>query len=207
VRASDGVAVANWPAGTVQPETPQTASWDGTVAGKVQKAGRYTFRLSATAAGDGAVAAQATDPDPASFVLLGHVFPVRGPHGYGGAAARFGGARHHQGHDTFAACGTPLVAARGGTVKFKGYQSAAGHYLVIDGARTGTDYAYMHLRAPALVSAGARVRTGQLIGYVGDTGRAEGCHLHLELWTAPGWYSGGSPIDPLPALLAWDRTS
>jgi murein DD-endopeptidase MepM/ murein hydrolase activator NlpD len=207
LRASDGVAVTSWPAGTVAPETPQTASWDGTVAGKVQKTGRYTFRVLAAATGDSAVAAQAADPDPASFVLLGHVFPVRGPHGYGGPAARFGGGRNHQGHDVFAACGTPLVAARGGTVKYKRYQSAAGHYLVIDGARTGTDYAYMHLRTPALVKEGDRVRTGQLIGYVGDTGRAEGCHLHLELWTPPGWYSGGKPIDPLPALMAWDKTS
>jgi murein DD-endopeptidase MepM/ murein hydrolase activator NlpD len=34
---------------------------------------------------------------------------------------------------------------------------------------------------------------------------ASACHLHFELWTAPGWYSGGQPIDPLPSLQAWDR--
>jgi len=79
--------------------------------------------------------------------------------------------------------------------------------LVIDGVQTGVDYTYMHLRDAALVDEGERVRTGQLIGYVGQTGRASGCHLHFEMWKAPGWYDGGSPFDPLPSLLAWDKTS
>ena len=100
-----------------------------------------------------------------------------------------------------------MVAARGGIVKFKQYHSRAGYYLVIDGERTGLDYAYMHLKSAALVDKGDRVRTGQLIGYVGDTGDASGCHLHFEMWKSPGWYSGGSPFDPLPDLLSWDKVS
>jgi len=100
-----------------------------------------------------------------------------------------------------------MVAARGGIVKFKQYHSRAGYYLVIDGERTSVDYAYMHLRGAALVDNGERVRTGQLIGYVGDTGDASGCHLHFEMWRGPGWYSGGSAFDPLPDLLAWDESS
>ena len=107
----------------------------------------------------------------------------------------------------FAACGTPLVAARGGRVKFKQFHSRAGHYIVIDGEQTDVDYAYMHLRDASLVDEGDRVRTGQPIGLVGDTGRATGCHLHLELWSAPGWYDGGQPLDPLPQLRAWDAAS
>ena len=65
----------------------------------------------------------------------------------------------------------------------------------------------MHLRDAALVEKGARVHTGQLIGYVGDTGRADGCHLHFELWAGPGWYTGGEPFDPMPLLKAWDKFS
>jgi murein DD-endopeptidase MepM/ murein hydrolase activator NlpD len=210
VRASDGGVVASWDQGDVPPETSQTATWDGTIGGKLQKEGRYSFRVSAvSAAGVQAVSAQARrgSPDPAAFQFLRNEFPIRGPHGYGDEIARFGGARNHQGQDTFAACGTPLVAARGGKVKFKQYQSRAGNYLVIDGERTGIDYGYMHMRSPALVDVGDRVRTGQPIGYVGRTGDATACHLHFEMWTAPGWYDGGHPFDPLPSLLSWDKAS
>ena len=65
------------------------------------------------------------------------------------------------------------------------------------------DHAYMHLRDAALVKTGDVVQTGQPLGYVGDSGRAFGCHLHFEIWSEPGWYKGGSPIDPLPVLQAW----
>jgi murein DD-endopeptidase MepM/ murein hydrolase activator NlpD len=102
-----------------------------------------------------------------------------------------------------ATCGTPLVAARGGTVKYKAFQDLAGNYVVIAGD-TGYDYVYMHMRDPALLEKGMPVATGQPIGFVGDTGDADGCHLHFELWVAPGWYSGGAPIDPLTALQAWE---
>ena len=33
---------------------------------------------------------------------------------------------------------------------------------------------------------------------LGDTGSASACHLHFEVWTEPGWYNGGSPVDPVP---------
>ena len=209
VRSRDGAVVTTWDAGDIPAETPQTLSWDGMVDGRLQGEGKYTFRISAVGAnGVRAVTSQVKGAvNPAAFRFLRHEFPIRGPHGYGEFAARFGGGRGHQGQDTFAACGTPLVAARGGKVQFKQYHSRAGYYLVIDGARTGVDYTYMHLREPALVDEGDRVRTGQLIGYVGRTGDATACHLHFEMWTAPGWYDGGHAFDPLPSLLAWDKMS
>jgi murein DD-endopeptidase MepM/ murein hydrolase activator NlpD len=214
VRESDGTVVASWPGGLVNPESPQTAAWDGLSGGKLQRAGRYAFRIRAQLPGvpqantsQAAAPVAGTADDPGSFMFLRNVFPVRGPHYYGEGPARFGGGRGHQGQDVFATCGTPVVAARGGTVQYRGYQSAAGNYLVINGARTGVDYGYMHLRTTALVAEGERVRTGQLIGYVGDTGDASACHLHFELWTAPGWYDGGAPYDPLPSLRSWDRRS
>jgi murein DD-endopeptidase MepM/ murein hydrolase activator NlpD len=63
------------------------------------------------------------------------------------------------------------------------------------------------MREASPLAKGARVRTGQIVGSVGDTGHADGCHLHFEVWTGPGWYTGGSAFDPLPLLKDWDRFS
>jgi murein DD-endopeptidase MepM/ murein hydrolase activator NlpD len=65
----------------------------------------------------------------------------------------------------------------------------------------------MHLYAPTPFARGDRVYTGQQIGAVGQSGNARGCHLHFEMWGAPGWYEGGRPFDPLPSLMAWDGWS
>jgi murein DD-endopeptidase MepM/ murein hydrolase activator NlpD len=138
------------------------------------------------------------------------VFPVRGPHDFGGAGARFGAPRSghtHQGQDVMAACGTPLVSVKTGTVDYAGYQSSAGNYIVIDNNGESTDFVYMHLAYPALVRAvNAPVAAGQQIGFVGESGNAQGCHLHFEYWQGD-WYGGGTPIDPLAHLKAWDAVS
>lgn len=133
------------------------------------------------------------------------VFPIRGKHDLGQTATNgFGGGRGHQGQDMFADCGTPLVAVRDGSVQFAGTQSNAGNYLVLQDEQ-GQSYTYMHMRSRALVAKGDRVTAGQPVGFVGQTGRAFGCHLHFELWSAPGWYSGGHAVDPLPQLKAWEK--
>jgi murein DD-endopeptidase MepM/ murein hydrolase activator NlpD len=176
---------------------------------QVQPEGRYAFRAVVRNGTATATSAAADDASRDAFDFYGHFFPVRGKHNYGQAGARFGAGRSghtHQGQDVMAACGTKLVAAQGGTVKYTAYQSAAGYYIVIHGV-DGTDNAYMHLAGPTAFTEGDKVFTGQQIGVVGDTGDAEGCHLHFEIWTAPGWYDGGKPIDPLSALQAWDAIS
>jgi len=130
------------------------------------------------------------------------VFPVAGKHQIGmSAVQRFGGARGHEGQDVFAACGTPLVAAHPGTVQHADFEGRAGNYVVIQMTDGGSE-AYMHMAEPTALTVGTPVAAGQPIGIVGDTGDAQGCHLHFEYWTAPGWYEGGSPIDPLPLLEA-----
>jgi murein DD-endopeptidase MepM/ murein hydrolase activator NlpD len=134
------------------------------------------------------------------------VFPVQGTHDYGTATNAFGGGREHQGQDILAACGTPVVAALGGEVTLTRFQERAGNYVVIK-ADDGTSQAYMHLLEPATVTQGDRVTAGQALGQVGQTGRTTACHLHFELWTAPGWYEGGVAIDPLPLLKVWDTPS
>jgi murein DD-endopeptidase MepM/ murein hydrolase activator NlpD len=211
VRAADGAAVKTWTPGNVAPGQVQTVDWSGSLAGAAAAPGRYSFRLIAEGPnGQLARSAQAQDFNRDSFDLYGHVFPIRGRHDYGGAGAVFGTGRaghSHQGHDVFAKCGVRMVAARGGRVQYAGYHRSAGNYMVIDGAGTGEDYAYMHLAEPSPFKAGDRVYTGQRIGAVGETGNARGCHLHFEIWGAPGWYQGGKPINPLPALQSWDAWS
>lgn len=129
-------------------------------------------------------------------------FPVRGRYDYGTRTNRYGGGRGHEGQDVFSKCGNPIVAALAGEVTTAKWHDAAGNYVVIK-AEDGTSQAYMHLRERAIVRRGDSVVAGQKIGRVGDTGRATGCHLHFEFWTAPGWYEGGDPVDPLPYLKRW----
>jgi hypothetical protein len=204
----DGVVVAHWDVGPIPAGTVQSITWDATVAGKPAAEGRYEFHVSQAPTDSGAAArAAATPPAAASFLYLGHVFPVRGPHTYGDGFGAQRSGHTHQGVDVMADCGVPLVAARGGVVKYKGTHAAAGNYLVIDGAQTGVDNAYMHLRDPSPLKKGDTVLTGQTIGYVGRTGDATACHLHFEEWTAPGWYTGGQAFDPMPDLKAWDALS
>ena len=133
------------------------------------------------------------------------IFPIRGKHDLGQTATNnFGGGRNHRGQDMFARCGTPLAVAEGGVVREAKNDGAAGNFAVIRGDITGRDYVYMHMQQAALVRKGDRVSTGQALGKVGDTGRATGCHLHFEIWSAPGWYTGGSAMNPLPDVRAWD---
>jgi murein DD-endopeptidase MepM/ murein hydrolase activator NlpD len=195
----------------VAPNGENRIRWDGTTnSGRPALNGRYTFRISSQTGTPATTSGAAPESLSLSFSLYGYAFPVLGAHDFGDSGARFGAGRSghtHQGQDVMAKCGVPLLAARGGRVRYSGYQGSAGNYLVIDGKGTGFDTAYMHLLEPSPLQAGDPVRTGQPIGLVGETGNAQGCHLHFEIWTAPGWYEGGSPIDPLPYLLKWDRYS
>jgi Peptidase family M23 len=206
---ADGTVVQTWAQPQVAPNEVRTVRWTGITNGVVQPEGRYAFRAVIHSDGVTATSAAADDASRDAFDFYGHFFPVRGRHDYGDSADRFGAARSghtHQGQDVMAACGTKLVAAQGGSVIYSGYQSAAGNYIVIHGV-DGTDNAYMHLAQPSAFSEGDKVFTGQQLGVVGDTGDAVGCHLHFEIWTAPGWYTGGHPIDPLSALQSWDAVS
>jgi murein DD-endopeptidase MepM/ murein hydrolase activator NlpD len=153
--------------------------------------------------------AQASSSVALSF--FHHRFPLVGPFDYGGDGSRFGAPRHghtHKGQDLAAAEGTPVVAPRGGVVETVQYQAGgAGHYVVLDGEGEDRDYVFMHLRSGSVaVRERQRVRTGQRLAEVGNTGRSTGPHLHFEVWVG-GWYDGGEPIDPLPLLRAWDSWS
>jgi peptidase M23-like protein len=207
-----GDAVRSYYRNDVAPHQPIGIRWDGMTAGRrAAPKGHYSFKVSPQGAGQPlGRAAASTGPLSLGFEFFVYEFPILGPHDYGGPEGRFGAARSghtHQGQDVMAACGTPLVAARGGKVRYAGFEGAAGNYVVIDGKGTPYDTAYMHLAEPSPLKTGDPVRTGQPLGIVGETGDATACHLHFELWTGPGWYEGGHPIDPLPYLKRWDKYS
>ena len=208
---ASGAGIRTFFRNDVEPDVKTTIRWDGTANdGKPAPNGRYSFRVSSQAGPVAARPATASKAPSLGFSLYGYAFPILGAHEFGMGAGRFGAARSghtHEGQDVMAKCGTPLLAARGGTVQYAGFQGAAGNYLVIDGKGTGLDFMYAHLTEPSPLKTGDRVRTGQPIGVVGETGDATACHLHFEIWTPPGWYEGGSPIDPLPYLQKWDAYS
>ena len=174
-------------------------------------AGRYRVRVRAQdGAGNSLVRAARTSAVD-EIGVFPYRFPLKGNFSYGDPGSRFGAQRSghkHQGQDVGAPEGTQIRAARGGIVKTVAYQAGgAGNYIVIDGAGQNRDYVYMHLQTGSTrVRDGQRVKTGQWIGSVGNTGASFGAHLHFEIWRGP-WWNGGEPIDPFPALRRWDSWS
>jgi murein DD-endopeptidase MepM/ murein hydrolase activator NlpD len=209
VKRDTGETVAHWDVPAVAPQVAQSVEWAGTLPDATPApVGHYEFRVYLAPVGAMSRSAEAAPPAAADgFVFLDHAFPVRGRHVLADGAGLFGAARsgyRHEGQDVMAACGTPLVAARAGVVQVRKHHARAGNYVVIQGDGDSLGYVYMHLRATALVQKGDHVYTGQPIGFVGRTGDASACHLHFELWSAPGWYLGGAAFDPLPSLEQWE---
>jgi hypothetical protein len=142
------------------------------------------------------------------------VFPVLGPTTYTDdfGEARAGGP--HQGVDMMAPKRASALAAEPGKVKFWSHSGSAGWILYLYGA-SGTTYYYIHLNndltqrndnkgkcvagtayAKGLKN-GAKVTSGQVVGYVGDSGDANGIHPHLHFELHP---NGGKAVDPYPWL-------
>jgi murein DD-endopeptidase MepM/ murein hydrolase activator NlpD len=98
----------------------------------------------------------------------------------------------HQGIDIGSPQGAPIVAAKDGTVTSAGSQNGYGNTIVVDhGGGVTTLYAHQS-RLSAVV--GQRVARGQVIGYVGSTGKSSGPHLHFEIRI------NGTAVNPLPYL-------
>jgi murein DD-endopeptidase MepM/ murein hydrolase activator NlpD len=101
-----------------------------------------------------------------------------------------GGTRRHLGTDYGATSGAPIRAAGDGLVASVGPRGSYGNYVLIRHNHTyASGYAHMSRFADGLAG-GQRVRKGQVIGYVGSTGRSTGPHLHYEV------YDEGERIDP-----------
>lgn len=95
-----------------------------------------------------------------------------------------GYSKMHKGMDFAAPKGTPIYAAGDGKVVKLGPFSSYGNYIKIR-HQSGIETAYAHMKGfKAGLKTGARVRQGEIIGYVGTTGRSTGPHLHYEVMVA-----------------------
>ena len=139
---------------------------------------------------------------PTTTTTADAVFPLPAKHSYGDG---IGAGRDHQGQDLMSKCGKRIVSLWTGRVQKVDTHPAAGNYVVIDGSRQLQDTIYMHMRTPSKLTEGTKVLAGQTIGRVGQTGNASACHLHFELWSNPGYYEGGSAVDPTPLLESLDK--
>lgn len=101
-----------------------------------------------------------------------------------------GYTKMHKGMDFAAPTGTPIYAAGDGTIEYAGRNGSYGNYVRIRHSTTmKTAYAHMKKFA-AGIRQGSRVKQGQVIGYVGTTGRSTGAHLHYEI------LMNGSQVNP-----------
>jgi murein DD-endopeptidase MepM/ murein hydrolase activator NlpD len=113
--------------------------------------------------------------------------------GFGERADPFTGDRaFHPGLDISTDKGSPVVATAGGVVESAGWGGNYGNFLVLDHG-FGIKTRYGHLSGFA-VKAGDTIHRGDLVGYVGATGRATGPHLHYEI------LANGKLLDPLKLL-------
>nr|MCW2729003.1 hypothetical protein [Aeromicrobium sp.] len=99
----------------------------------------------------------------------------------------------HDGTDFGVGCGTPIRAAATGTVIQQYFNSGYGNRVILNnGVKRGVSVVttYNHLSRFA-VSAGSKVKRGQVIGYVGSTGYSTGCHLHFMV------LANGSTVNPV----------
>jgi murein DD-endopeptidase MepM/ murein hydrolase activator NlpD len=118
-------------------------------------------------------------------------------------ADRDGGRREHHGIDIFAPRGTPVLAAADGYVRNTRPSNLGGNLVWLFDEQRGQSMYYAHLDT-AIVREGQRVRVGDTIGFVGNTGNARTTNPHLHF----GIYRRGrGPIDPFPYVRRTTATA
>ena len=139
----------------------------------------------------------------------GYVFPIYGTASFGDSfgapRADVSGGWHH-GEDIFAAAGTPLLAVADGTLHTIGFNRIGGYRVWLRDTQ-GNEFYYAHLSAYSpLAVEGRSVKGGDVIGFVGATGDADGGapHLHFEIHPSSMLGIGyDGVVAPYPILLAW----
>ena len=202
VKKSNGQVVERWMRENVSAGERHRIHWNGSKkGGGLVSRGTYSFRVKeadgSKLARDGADGTRRLGVYPAKF-------PVRGRHQYWDG---WGAGRGHQGQDIGAKCGTRMVAAQAGRVAFRGFDGGGyGNYVAINVKGSNHAHVYGHLKRRAKVRRGERVKTGEVIGKVGQTGNAVGCHLHFEYWQG-SWGSGHATSKVTRTLRKWDSWS
>ncbi|HEX9506378.1 MAG TPA: peptidoglycan DD-metalloendopeptidase family protein, partial [Acidimicrobiia bacterium] len=118
--------------------------------------------------------------------------PISSPFGYRVDPVT-GATAFHSGVDFASSCGTPIKAAGTGVVLEAGFNSGGYGNMTLIKHGAGLSTLYGH-QSSIIVTAGQSVTQGQVIGYVGSTGKSTGCHLHFEVRV------NGNPVDPLGYL-------
>ena len=209
---------------------PRVGTAVGAVVGGAAGALNYAFGGSSSSAGTGSestggtastVGSERVSAPPASATgpmgAFGATFkdPVPGGSWSGpGLGLPRSGGRTHQGIDIFAPMGTPVYASADGEVVYSERRPTGGFGIAVQlKHQDGYITKYAHLSGLAGYAPGDRVRAGEVIGYVGDTGNAKGTppHLHYEIWKngamqepanylsgggGQGGYSQGAPGGP-----------
>lgn len=151
-----------------------------------------------------AAAAAAGRPAPAAGPVSGALFgnptsinPIHVTSEYGMRLHPIlGYYRLHAGIDLRTYCGTPIYAAKDGTVQWAQWRNGFGNQVMVDhGLYNGSSLmtSYNHMTS-FVVSGGQSVSQGQLLGYSGNTGTSAACHLHFEV------YVNGATVNPRPLL-------
>ncbi|MDX6628268.1 MAG: peptidoglycan LD-endopeptidase LytH [Gaiellales bacterium] len=182
-----------------------------------------------TDSGDGVTPTGIEAPPPGGFTLTppvssaiqqqltspGYAFPVAGGAHYGHDFGNFrADTGFHEGSDLFAPAGTPLVAVQSGVLHNVGWNRLGGWRLWVEDEH-GNWFYYAHLSAYSPIAKNdAHVNAGDVIGFLGSTGDAQGGtpHLHFEIhpggqWAVPpydylqAWQGHRNPLAAIPAVL------
>jgi murein DD-endopeptidase MepM/ murein hydrolase activator NlpD len=139
----------------------------------------------------------------------GYVFPVYGPSSFTDTFGAFRGdvaGNWHHGDDIFAALGAPILACADGLVFSVGWNDVGGNRLWLRDEQ-GNEFYYAHLSAfTPLAKNGLHVKAGEVLGFVGNTGDAQGTptHLHFEVHPFSLLFMGyDGAVNPTPYLQAW----
>ncbi|MDJ0337897.1 M23 family metallopeptidase [Cryobacterium sp. PH31-O1] len=181
----------------------QATTSAGYEAGVAERARLEAIRAAAEAAARAAAAAAAranSGGSGGSVSMNGWAVPASGriTAGFGPRSVICNGGAcsgsFHYATDLGTGCGAPIYAAHDGVVTWAGRLGTYGNFVKIShGDNVATGYAHI-VDGGYNVRSGQSVSAGQLIAYSGETGAAQGCHLHYEVWI------GGNRINPVPFM-------